>query len=130
MKIRCSLAVHLSLFLMLIPFTALSAPPEFTLRIKDHLFYPTEMKVPADIKFKLIIENQDNAPEEFDSFDLNREKVIFGGRKATLFIGPLEAGEYQYFGEYNPNTARGKIIAVDAKDLPAQDNTAGGKDVN
>ena len=46
----------------------------------------------------------------FDSFSLNREKVIFAQRKATIFIGPLKPGEYEFFGEYNPNTARGTVI--------------------
>ena len=89
----------------------LADTPEYRLIIKNNLFYPTEMHVPANIKFRLIIENQDNEPEEFDSFDLNREKVIFGKHTATLYVGPLKPGEYHYFGEYNPNTARGKIIA-------------------
>ena len=59
---------------------------------------------------KLIIFNKDNVAEEFDSFDLNREKVLFPKRKSTIFIGPLKPGNYEYFGEYFPNTARGMII--------------------
>lgn len=116
----------LVLLLMLPSSFALAKTPEFHLVIKNNLFYPTEMNVPADVKFKLIIENQDNEPEEFDSFDLNREKVIFGHRKATIYLGPLSKGEYQYFGEYNPNTARGKLIAVDGQTL----QVSGGQSAN
>jgi hypothetical protein len=29
----------------------------------------------------------------------------------VIFIGPLEAGTYPYFGEFNEDTAQGKIIA-------------------
>lgn len=100
--------------------------PEFHLQIKGNLFYPSEMQVPANVKFKLIIENQDDEPEEFDSFDLNREKVIFGHRKATIFVGPLAEGEYQYFGEYHPNTARGKLIATNK--IPT--TVTGGRNAN
>lgn len=87
-----------------------AAVTEFHIQLKDHLFFPSQITLPANQKVKLIIDNQDDTPEEFDSFSLNREKVIFGNRKATIFIGPLKPGEYEFFGEYNPNTARGTVI--------------------
>ena len=96
-------------------FFVLGAKPEFIIEIKDHLFYPTEVIIPANTKVKLIIYNRDSTPEEFDSFDLNREKVIFANRKTTIFIGPLPVGRYQFFGEYNPNSARGTVIVQSAK---------------
>jgi hypothetical protein len=83
---------------------------EYHVRLKDHLFFPSQVTIPANQKVKLIIHNQDNTPEEFDSFSLNREKVIFANNKASIFIGPLQPGEYDFFGEYNPNTARGTVI--------------------
>ena len=52
-------------------------------------------------------------PEEFDSFDLNREKVIFAQHKVVIFIGPLQPGEYHFFGEYAPNTAQGTVVAIE-----------------
>lgn len=95
-----------------LPFDASAADkPVFTLIIKDHKFEPEVLRVPAGVKFKLIVHNQDPTPEEFESFELNREKIIGGGRKATIFIGPLKPGEYPFFGEFNMDTALGKIIA-------------------
>ncbi|MBU3006235.1 cupredoxin domain-containing protein [Paraglaciecola arctica] len=91
-------------------FPVLAAVTEYHVQLKDHLFFPSRITIPANQKVKLIIENQDNTPEEFDSFSLNREKVIFANQKATIFIGPLQPGEYNFFGEYNPNTARGAVI--------------------
>ncbi|MFA7552917.1 MAG: cupredoxin domain-containing protein [Spongiibacteraceae bacterium] len=84
--------------------------PVFDIEIKNHLFHPSEIKIPAGTKVKLIIYNRDSTPEEFESYALNREKVIMGGRKATIFIGPLSAGTYPFFGEFNPRTAQGKVI--------------------
>lgn len=92
------------------------AKHEVEVILKDHLFYPAQIEVPAYKKIKLIIRNQDNTPEEFDSFDLNREKVIFANRAASIFIGPLQPGEYHFFGEYSPNTAQGVVIAVEPKE--------------
>lgn len=85
----------------------------YYLTIKDHIFTPSTLAIPANVKVKIIIENKDNVAEEFDSFDLNREKVIFAGKKSTIYVGPLPAGTYEYFGEFHPNTARGKIIVVE-----------------
>lgn len=88
-----------------------AAPPVFEINIRDHLFYPDRLVIPSGVKVKLIVNNNDATPEEFESYELNREKVIMGGRKATLFIGPLKPGEYPFFGEFNPQTAQGKVIA-------------------
>ena len=83
----------------------------YVIQIKDHKFIPAELVVPARKKIKLRIENLDRTPEEFESYDLNREKVVSGGRKIIVFIGPLKPGTYKYFGEFNPKTAQGVIIA-------------------
>jgi hypothetical protein len=58
-----------------------------------------------------VIENKDATPEEFESYELNREKVITGNGKATIYIGPLSPGKYPYFGDFNQATANGIIIA-------------------
>ena len=108
------------LFLASYNSTANAAKPEFVLEIKEHLFYPAEIVIPANKKVKLIIYNQDDTPEEFDSFDLNREKVIFPNKKTTIFIGPLTAGHYQFFGEFNPTTARGTVIVKQQADVNKQ----------
>lgn len=84
----------------------------FELHIKDHLFQPSVLYVPAGEKVKLVVLNQDPSPEEFESFSLNREKVILGNGKATLFVGPLQPGRYDFFGEYNPDSAQGVLIAL------------------
>lgn len=83
--------------------------PTFAIDIRDHLFYPSELVIPADTKVRIIVSNLDRTPEEFESYELNREKVIMGGAKATIFLGPLEPGVYPFFGEFNPKTAQGTV---------------------
>ena len=85
--------------------------PTFTLEIRDHLFYPSELVIPADTKVKVIVANLDPTPEEFESYELNREKVIMGGARAIIFLGPLAPGTYPFFGEFNPKTAQGTVRA-------------------
>lgn len=94
-----------------------AAPPEFALEIRNHLFQPDVLTIPANTKVKLIIRNRDATPEEFESYELNREKVILGGRKGIVFIGPLAPGEYPFFGEFNPQTALGTILVEAADDV-------------
>lgn len=91
--------------------TAHAAEPEALLVIKNHRFEPTELKVPANKRVKLVVHNQDSTPEEFESHTMNREKVIPGGAKATIYIGPLKPGRYDFFGEYNEATAKGVVVA-------------------
>jgi len=88
-----------------------AATPVFEIEIRDHLFFPSELIIPADQKVKLVVYNRDPTPEEFESYELNREKVIMGGAKSVIFIGPLKPGTYPFFGEFNPKTAQGKVIA-------------------
>jgi len=84
--------------------------PLIEIEIKDHLFFPDVVVIPANTKVKLLIRNLDPTPEEFESYELNREKVIAGNSQTVVFIGPLPAGEYPFFGEFYPRTAQGKVV--------------------
>jgi plastocyanin len=101
---------NFALGLLLLPISALAADADYTIVIKDHKFQPAELIVPAGKKVKLIVENQDATPEEFESHELNREKIIAGKGKATIYIGPLKPGKYPFFGEFNQATAQGVIV--------------------
>lgn len=100
------------LFLCLcLPLVLFAAENDYLLVIQDHRFQPTELTVPAGKKLKLIIENRDATPEEFESHALNREKVVAGKSTITIFVGPLSPGRYPFFGEFNERTAQGALIA-------------------
>jgi plastocyanin len=96
--------------LMLFAATALAAEPEFSLVIRNHRFEPAEIRIPADQKVKLVIDNQDATAEEFESKSLKREKVIPPKSKGTVLIGPLKPGRYAFVGEFHEDTAKGVII--------------------
>ena len=90
---------------------AYAADLELSMVIKNHRFEPAELKVPAQQRIKLTVQNLDKTPEEFESHALNREKVIPGGAKAVIYLGPLKPGRYEFVGEFNPTTAKGLVIA-------------------
>ena len=87
-----------------------ASTPEYKIEIINHLFQPATITIPADVKVKLLIHNRDATPEEFESYELNREKVIMGNSQARIFVGPLAPGRYPFFGEFNPKTAQGVLI--------------------
>jgi plastocyanin len=89
----------------------LAAEESVTFTIKDHVFTPASAEVPAGKKIKLVIKNLDTTPEEFESSDLHREKLVPAGKEITLNVGPLKPGTYRFEGEYNPKTAQGTLVA-------------------
>jgi plastocyanin domain-containing protein len=104
------LALFLLALILAIGTNAAAQEPAYTLVIKDHKFAPTEIEVPAGQKIALLVKNDDPTPEEFESTQLRREKVVPGGEQITIYIGPLKPGKYEFFGDFNPATARGHIV--------------------
>jgi len=82
-----------------------------TIVIKEHKFEPARLTIPAGKKVKVVIDNQDPTVEEFESYELNREKVVGGGKQIIIYLGPLKPGSYKYFGDFHKETAQGIITA-------------------
>ena len=103
-------------FLAIIATCTLSATAsyaeDYIITSSEHKFTPQELRIPADTKVKVVIKNLNDAPMEFESYELNREKIIEPKGQATIFIGPLSAGTYQYFDEFKPES-KGSIIVGD-----------------
>jgi high-affinity iron transporter len=87
------------------------ADDALALEIRQHTFVPDRIVVPARVKFRLLVKNNDDTAEEFESTDLNREKLVRPGQTITVFLGPLEPGEYRFFGDFHQATAKGVMVA-------------------
>jgi hypothetical protein len=79
--------------------------------LHNHRFEPARIEVPANVKFKLLVKNTDDTPDEFESGDLNREKLVASGQTITVFLGPLSPGQYKFFGDFHQDTAQGIMVA-------------------
>jgi plastocyanin len=90
---------------------AVAAEGDINVVIEQHKFTPDRIEVPAGKKVKLVIDNRDATPEEFESESLKIEKVIPGKSTGIVFVGPLKPGEYKFAGEFNEKTAKGVIVA-------------------
>jgi len=77
----------------------------------NHRFEPARIEVPAHQKFKLLVKNTDDTADEFESVELNREKLVTPGQTITVFLGPLDPGEYKFFGDFHQDTAQGILLA-------------------
>jgi high-affinity iron transporter len=95
----------------------LTTPPSvradepLTVIFHNHRFEPSRMEVPAHQKFRLQVKNTDDTADEFESTELNREKLVTPGQTITVFLGPLEPGEYKFFGDFHQDTAQGVLVA-------------------
>jgi hypothetical protein len=99
---------------LLAPLPLLAGEP-IMLTIKDHRFTPDRVTAPAGERFQIEVANQDPTPSEFESGDLRVEKIVVGGGRISVMVGPLKPGTYSFFDDYHPDTATGTLTAV-AKD--------------
>jgi plastocyanin len=86
------------------------AVESYEIHIKDHQFVPAKITIPAGVKVHLWVYNDDDTPEEFESLDFHREKIIVGHGKVKISVGPLKAGTYQFFGDFHAESAKGTLI--------------------
>ena len=83
----------------------------YVLTLKNNQFTPSVLTIPAGQKVKITVKNQDPTPAEFESSDLNREKVVAANSEIFVFVGPLNAGSYRFFDDFHRDTTTGTIVA-------------------
>ena len=104
-------AVLLTLLSMTHPAAARAGDiPEFELVLSNHVYQPAELHVPANTRFRVVVRNDDTTPEEFESTDFNRETLVLPHHRVVIYIGPLHAGSYSFFGDFNRETAQGRLL--------------------
>ena len=91
--------------------------PSYNLEISDQCFTPDTLAIPAGARIELRVTNSRSLPSEFESFDLNREKVVPPGATVIVWIGPLPAGKYKFFDDFNPGIT-GWILAAEVSAGP------------
>jgi plastocyanin len=79
------------------------------LAVHDGGFEPTEIEAPAGARVRLEISNRTAAAIEFESFELNRERVVQPGQKATVYVSDLSAGRYEFFDDFKQER-RGVLV--------------------
>lgn len=89
---------------------AAAQEPSYSLTIHETRFEPSTLNVKAGVKFKLVVKNARKSAAEFESHELNREKVLPAGQTGVIYVGPLAPGTYAFFDDFHQST-RGRMIA-------------------
>ena len=75
------------------------AADEYAITLKDKVFAPAELVVPAGQKIKITVKNLNDKPAEFESETLHREKLVPVQGEISIALGPLDAGSYSYVND-------------------------------
>jgi hypothetical protein len=97
-------------FGVLVAMAAPALADDYTITLKDKQFSPPNLSVPANQKIKLVVKNATPVAAEFESSDLDREKVVTANSEITVFVGPLAPGSYGYFNDFD-RSVTGTITA-------------------
>jgi len=82
----------------------------YSITIGANKFEPKILNVKAGVKIALTVKNASGASAEFESGELNREKVVAAGSSVVIYIGPLAPGRYPYYDDFNQSN-QGEIVA-------------------
>jgi len=89
---------------------AFADDPVVIITLKGDQFVPSEVPIPAGVKVQLLIKNETPTTAEFESNSLHREKIVTAGGQIVVYVGPLDAGSYEFFNDFH-NSTRGHLIA-------------------
>ena len=83
----------------------------FELRFENHRFTPQTITVPANQPLRIKIINASKETIEFESFKLNREKVVGPGETIIIRLPALSPGSYDFYDDFHQDVPGGEIIA-------------------
>src|ERR1039458_6851442 len=72
---------------------------------------PPTLTVPAGTALQITVLNLSRERIEFESFRLNREKVVEPGGSVIVKLPALRAGSYDFFDDFHADVPEGTIIA-------------------
>lgn len=84
--------------------------PTWTITVKDGVFTPRRLEVPAGQRIKFILRNEGPGPLEFENADLHVEKILAAGAESFVVI-KLPPGEHLFVDEFNIATGELLIVA-------------------
>jgi hypothetical protein len=87
------------------------ADAQIAVTLKNHKFSPSVIKVKANQPSMIVLSNDDDTADEFDSSSLKVEKVVPGHAKGNVRLRALAPGKYPFMGEYHAATAQGFVVA-------------------
>jgi hypothetical protein len=84
---------------------------QLEIHFEHHRFSPQTLQVPANVPLQVKVVNLSAERIEFESFSLNREKVVEPGQTVTLNLPALRPGSYDFADDFHDDVPEGVIIA-------------------
>lgn len=81
------------------------------LRVDNGRFEPATLVVKAKTALRLRVMNAGKEAIEFESFELNRERVVAPGQEIVVYLPALEPGSYKVFDDFHRGAGEGTIQA-------------------
>lgn len=81
------------------------------IRFENQRFTPQSVTVAAGQPVLIKVLNASNATIEFESFKLNREKVVSPGQTVVVHLPALAAGSYDFYDDFHQDVPAGTIVA-------------------
>ena len=85
--------------------------PAFEIVMKDGLFSPPRVQVPAGKRVKLVLKNAGRGPAEFENLGMHIEKVLAPGVTSFVVLHALKPGEYRFVDEFRPGSEGLTVVA-------------------
>ena len=93
-----------------LPCAALADAAAPTLSIRGQAFQPASITIPSGQRVKIVVDNKDALPAEFESNDFSVEQVIPGGTALPVYLPPLKPGRYKFFNDFHPSSTGTLIV--------------------
>ncbi|MGH8013655.1 MAG: cupredoxin domain-containing protein [Candidatus Binataceae bacterium] len=107
-----SSAIALSAILAAASIPAAQAGNEvIMLRYQDNRYSPQTVKGGAGEPLTLKFLNSSKRTIEFESFKLNRERVVQPGQTITVHLPALSSGSYDFYDDFHQDVPEGTIVA-------------------
>jgi len=81
------------------------------IRFDQHRFTPSKVEVPVGVPLTIRVVNASRERIEFESFKLNREKVVEPGASIVVQLPALRAGSYDFYDDFHDDVPEGTIVA-------------------
>ncbi|HTQ31896.1 MAG TPA: cupredoxin domain-containing protein [Opitutaceae bacterium] len=88
-----------------------ATPITIEIHFAQHHFSPDKVEVQAGRPVEIRVTNSSRERIEFESFKLNREKVVDPGQTIVVRLPALRAGSYDFFDDFHDDVPEGVIVA-------------------
>ena len=85
---------------------ALAQETAYSLTVQNGKFEPSTLAVKAGVKFKLVVSNKGTKPAEFESPELNREKIVPAGASVPALHRAAGAGRLSVLRRFRSEEPR------------------------